>query len=988
VYRGGSLLVSNVTVSNYSDTGLSPETQYCYTVTAVDTSSNESAESNQDCATTQAGQPPDEVSVIAYESFEGYALGDLGGQGSAGGGWAGGWGSSSSQVVDVSGNPLSANGKTGGGTAVSIAYGNENGRRTFATALDTTVEPVYVSYLFRWDAGNDGESERAWLFNTQGNWDHYFAGLDGNSSGGDFCISAGYGNKVKGGPEFTVGDTVMVVVRADSNGEALWINPSSETDTPDITHPDLWGDFPGVGLTNRQGDETFLIDRIMIGRTFSDVTAAEPDATAPAAPTNLTATAATSTRIALDWDDNTEGDVHSYNVYRGTSSGVSIDAAHMVAGGVIESHHTDASLAPDSTYYYRVTAVDCWGNESGGSSEASATTLGADYRPILFLDAARIAEIQSAVTVAGTHHYEAYNAMKARVDQNDWTIYEENTGDGNYAYARSWLAREAAMMYLVTEDTWYADVAYDALYSIYNDPDPDGRNMETGSGLSRAMVSMAFGICYDQCYNAWSGTQQDWVYGKMISALDAWPSFSHPNFGYPFGSNWIAVCRGAELVLMLSAAEQENRASRYSDLKWRLNQHMQLGYGPTGWTQEGMGYASYGGEFLVPAVYACQSVYDYDLDDAFYSRAWWNLYMHAYSFTDDMLHIQHGVDSGRTIYNQGGIHGWAAEGWASLLLGSVPYDDLPYFRFAYDYNMGINSTRPADLCYDYERAGTAWALIYYPENEPSWDPDGNIAPQLEDTSRGAYYFRKQWDDVDDIIVAIMADSHHHDSAWDEAEAFGLGIIAFGNKYAGGPYKTRDPALFSSLLVDGLANADTTHTGAQEVYETTSDGGGYVIVDGGTKYANLGLDSAKRHLLVDYSGNGDAAVLSTLDRLQDASSHTYTWQLNLGDNDGDGGIVTSEGTESGVPMFVLSGDQGGYVKGWVLNATGVASITTGDPFQVAATAADADIWIVMVVGEGTPPTASVTGSGLSSVLEVNNARVYYDSGSNRIVSELR
>ncbi len=46
-------------MSNYSDTGLSPETQYCYTVTAVDTSSNESSESAQDCATTEStGQSP------------------------------------------------------------------------------------------------------------------------------------------------------------------------------------------------------------------------------------------------------------------------------------------------------------------------------------------------------------------------------------------------------------------------------------------------------------------------------------------------------------------------------------------------------------------------------------------------------------------------------------------------------------------------------------------------------------------------------------------------------------------------------------------------------------------------------------------------------------------------------------------------------------------------------------------------------------------
>ncbi|MFO8008326.1 MAG: hypothetical protein R6V05_11400, partial [Candidatus Brocadiia bacterium] len=55
VYRDTVQIATDVTSSSYSDTGLSASTQYCYTVTAVDTSSNESAESNQACATTQEG---------------------------------------------------------------------------------------------------------------------------------------------------------------------------------------------------------------------------------------------------------------------------------------------------------------------------------------------------------------------------------------------------------------------------------------------------------------------------------------------------------------------------------------------------------------------------------------------------------------------------------------------------------------------------------------------------------------------------------------------------------------------------------------------------------------------------------------------------------------------------------------------------------------------------------------------------------------------
>jgi Tol biopolymer transport system component len=51
VYRDGSFLTS-VIATSYSDTGLSPSTRYCYRVSAYDAAGNESAKSNEACATT------------------------------------------------------------------------------------------------------------------------------------------------------------------------------------------------------------------------------------------------------------------------------------------------------------------------------------------------------------------------------------------------------------------------------------------------------------------------------------------------------------------------------------------------------------------------------------------------------------------------------------------------------------------------------------------------------------------------------------------------------------------------------------------------------------------------------------------------------------------------------------------------------------------------------------------------------------------------
>ena len=54
VYRGGVFL-KQVNTTSTLDIGLSPSTPYCYTVSAVDTANNESAQSSQACATTPAG---------------------------------------------------------------------------------------------------------------------------------------------------------------------------------------------------------------------------------------------------------------------------------------------------------------------------------------------------------------------------------------------------------------------------------------------------------------------------------------------------------------------------------------------------------------------------------------------------------------------------------------------------------------------------------------------------------------------------------------------------------------------------------------------------------------------------------------------------------------------------------------------------------------------------------------------------------------------
>ncbi|MCB1130149.1 MAG: hypothetical protein KDN05_03410 [Verrucomicrobiae bacterium] len=95
------------------------------------------------------------------------------------------------------------------------------------------------------------------------------------------------------------------------------------------------------------------------------------DATPPAVPGSLSALAVNG-GVNLDWADNGEPDLDDYNVYRATTSGGDYTP---IAYSVSTSSYTDTNVIDGVTYYYVVKAVDVESNESGYSSEASATAI-------------------------------------------------------------------------------------------------------------------------------------------------------------------------------------------------------------------------------------------------------------------------------------------------------------------------------------------------------------------------------------------------------------------------------------------------------------------------------------------------------------------------------------------------------------------------------------------------------------------------------------
>ncbi len=106
---------------------------------------------------------------------------------------------------------------------------------------------------------------------------------------------------------------------------------------------------------------------LLVGYTESAGTPPPADTTAPTIPTNLSASAVSSSSINLSWSASTDAvGVTGYKIYR---SGSLLATSNSTA-----TTYSDTGLSASTSYSYTVAAYDAVGNTSSQSSSASATT--------------------------------------------------------------------------------------------------------------------------------------------------------------------------------------------------------------------------------------------------------------------------------------------------------------------------------------------------------------------------------------------------------------------------------------------------------------------------------------------------------------------------------------------------------------------------------------------------------------------------------------
>ena len=153
----------------------------------------------------------------------------------------------------------------------------------------------------------------------------------------------------------------------------------------------------GAYPTGDVGIHTFTQAFTFTAWEGGDPAGAAPDTTPPTAPSNLTATATSSSQINLAWTASTDdAGVTEYLVERCQPTCTQVAT-------VTTTGYNDTGLTANTTYSYRVRALDAAGNTSPYSNVASATTLAPPSPPTITSFSPASGPAGTSVTISGTN---------------------------------------------------------------------------------------------------------------------------------------------------------------------------------------------------------------------------------------------------------------------------------------------------------------------------------------------------------------------------------------------------------------------------------------------------------------------------------------------------------------------------------------------------------------------------------------------------------
>ena len=412
VQRDGTPIAASVASTSYSDSGLTANTTYSYTVSAVDVAGNRSSESAAASATTPAA-PVDSTPPSVPGSFTATATSST----SISLSWT-----ASTDNVAVSGYRVR---RAGNATVIASPTGLSfvDAGRTPSTTYNYTVTAVDA-------AGNESATASA-AATTPAAPDTTAPTVPGS-----FTATATSSTSISLSWTASTDNVAVTGYRVRRAGNATVIaSPTGTTFSDNGRTPSTTYNYT-LTAVDAAGNESSP------PATASTTTPAPPaDIIPPTVPGNLRAVATSTTTISLTWNASSDNvGVVSYRVQRG---GVTI------AASVTGASFADTGLAPNTSYSYTVSAVDAAANRSAESTAAQATTLAIPDTTAPTVPAGLVATPTSAtaVTLTWSASTDAVGVTSYRVQRGGVTIAANVAGT---SYENTGLTPSTAYSYTVS----------------------------------------------------------------------------------------------------------------------------------------------------------------------------------------------------------------------------------------------------------------------------------------------------------------------------------------------------------------------------------------------------------------------------------------------------------------------------------------------------------------------------------------------------------
>jgi hypothetical protein len=455
---------------------------------------------------------------------------------------------------------------------------------------------------------------------------------------------------------------------------------------------------------------------------------------------------------------------------------------------------------------------------------------------------------------------------------------------------------------------------------------------------------------------------------------------------------------------------------------YKAEKYFMKGLGEGGWDQEG-GYTRHALHLAMPFAHCFRNTFGRDIRGAERMGTFLTLAAARTIFVGDGM-ISQAYSSGGgpmdlTLIARG--FSFVPAGWRPGLLWTWNRSDALAREGKYKDVHAVSGS--------YDALSSAMRFVSVPPTAVEKNPAEVMPRVYVDRQKGGYVFRNRWQDGDDCVVQISANSNQAGGSWASAEAGvfrmdGLGVswAVRGEGYGQGTSRERLDASMFIGIVDvgehylsspGVAQAWTTH------FDASNDGSGIVALDMSAVYrhqprtatvdakkrpnpvlgetlptirddgetTDLGI-KAVRSFAVDYSGAAGAPCLVAVGDRLTGTHGSNTWVFVTEKQH----AVTCQGN-----TFVIAATNGATLRGTVvrpanaalriaehahvqeINYRGSHNHRRFDTklIQVAGQDRDQEFLVVMTIQKDQAPVVTVTGSGTSRTATVGKRSVGFD-----------